>query len=255
MTINHNDADALPAACSHYARIGDAPWDLQHYWKQRRQIFHRYDQGIWMTDEAWYGVTPEAVANKIADDLSRYAPSDRTILIDAFSGVGGNTIAFARSNRWKHIFAVEKDGAAIRCAKHNASVYGVQDRIRWIHGDVFEVLRALPAATRKHCLVFASPPWGGPTYRSARIFDLATMCPYSLEQIYGCLRELSDHVVLYLPRSSDLRQLARLVPDEQKIRVVHYCLYRASKALCAYLGRFSPQLGEDEPWNRGRITM
>ena len=32
------------------------------YWQQRYDIFSRYDDGVWMTDDAWFGVTPEPVA-------------------------------------------------------------------------------------------------------------------------------------------------------------------------------------------------
>ena len=32
------------------------------YYHQRYSIFSKYDEGIWMTEDAWYGVTPEPVA-------------------------------------------------------------------------------------------------------------------------------------------------------------------------------------------------
>lgn len=35
---------------------------LLRYWAQRYKIFSRYDSGIWLTDDAWFGVTPEPVA-------------------------------------------------------------------------------------------------------------------------------------------------------------------------------------------------
>lgn len=35
---------------------------LRRYWKQRFRIFSRYDQGIWMTDDLWFGVTQEDIA-------------------------------------------------------------------------------------------------------------------------------------------------------------------------------------------------
>lgn len=35
---------------------------ISRYYHQRRSIFSRYDDGIWMTEDAWYGVTPEPVA-------------------------------------------------------------------------------------------------------------------------------------------------------------------------------------------------
>ena len=32
------------------------------YWHQRHMIYSKYDEGIWMTDDAWFGITPEPVA-------------------------------------------------------------------------------------------------------------------------------------------------------------------------------------------------
>jgi hypothetical protein len=53
---------ALPEGVHHYATIDEVPWDLQNYWRQGYSIFSRYDEGIWMTDAAWYGVTHESIA-------------------------------------------------------------------------------------------------------------------------------------------------------------------------------------------------
>lgn len=35
------------------------------YWAQRYTIFSAYDDGVAMTDNAWFGVTPEPVAKYV----------------------------------------------------------------------------------------------------------------------------------------------------------------------------------------------
>lgn len=35
------------------------------YFSQRYSIFSLYDYGVWMTDDAWFGVTPEPVAKYV----------------------------------------------------------------------------------------------------------------------------------------------------------------------------------------------
>lgn len=35
------------------------------YWAQRYKIFSKYDEGVWLTDDAWFGVTPEPVAKYV----------------------------------------------------------------------------------------------------------------------------------------------------------------------------------------------
>ena len=93
--------------------------------------------------------------------MSSAAPQDIKILVDCFAGVGGNAIAFASSGRWTRIYAIEKDPKALACAKHNAMIYGVQDRISWYEGDCLEILGKELAELHNHHVIFASPPWGG----------------------------------------------------------------------------------------------
>lgn len=39
--------------------------DRDSYWAQRYKLFSRYDEGVWLTDDAWFGVTPEPVAKYV----------------------------------------------------------------------------------------------------------------------------------------------------------------------------------------------
>jgi len=99
--------------------------------------------------------------SKIAEHLADSTPDDKAILIDAFAGAGGNAIAFAKSGRWKRVYAIEKNPQVLACAKHNAEVYGVHDQISWYEGDCFEIMRHELAELGEYGVVFASPPWGG----------------------------------------------------------------------------------------------
>lgn len=67
------------------------------------------------------------------------------------------------------------------------------------------------------------------------------MEPYSLPLLYGEFSSFTEHVVLYLPRTSNLKQLAKVIKDGQKAIVMHYCMEGASKALCIYCGGFNLQ--------------
>lgn len=72
----------LDDECKHYSRRKDVEWDIQkfvfhlvfyhnihtntsRYYDQRHTIFSLYDEGIYMTDDAWFGVTPEPVAKYV----------------------------------------------------------------------------------------------------------------------------------------------------------------------------------------------
>lgn len=69
----------------------------------------------------------------------------------------------------------------------------------------------------------------GTEYSNEDVFDLSKMVPYNLEKLYKSFSKYSKHVVLYLPRTSDLNQLARYAADGKKLEVAHYCMVGASK--------------------------
>ena len=69
------------------------------------------------------------------------------------------------------VIAIDIDPEKIECARHNAEIYGVADRIDFLVGDCMKLLPSLKGVD----VVFLSPPWGGPDYLTADVFDLKTM--------------------------------------------------------------------------------
>ena len=69
----------------------------------------------------------------------------------------------------------------------------------------------------------------GPGYRSDTVFDPAKMQPYTLTDLLKPFRRLTEEIVLYLPRTTDIRQLANESCAENRMTVMHYCMEGASK--------------------------
>ena len=131
-------------------------------------------------------MTPEAIANQIAERCRCGT------VIDAFCGVGGNAIAFAkvceRGERTSIVrrkrvgpdslailvIAIDNSATRLALARHNAAVYGVVDRIEFILGDFISFAKSLQRPSthslsprkRPIDVVFLSPPWGGVDYLS-----------------------------------------------------------------------------------------
>lgn len=270
-----------------------------------------------MTDDAWFGVTAEPIAEYVYPSLyslnhsliptkSIHLPSPKTqicqlqfqahtnnkpseiaaelnrkglsrphgaprVIVDLFAGAGGNTIAFARAGHWDQVIGIELDAPTLACAQHNAAVYGVADRITWIHGDCMDFLNRLKscpwtldaalqlcqaqraglveagttpgtgtgtgtalAPLAENVELFASPPWGGPAYSGAEVLDLDAMEPFGVERLHRAMSPMAH--ALFLPRNGDLRQLANLVPNDarEKLDVVQYCINGGSKGLVVY---------------------
>lgn len=111
------------------------------------------------------------------------------VILDLFCGAGGNAIQFAST--CEKVIAIDIDPVKVELAKHNAAIYGVDDRIHFLVGDGLEFVKAHNEAA-KHTtattssaaafsqkwqglerdqidVVFLSPPWGGVNYSEASV--------------------------------------------------------------------------------------
>ena len=66
-------------------------------------------------------------------------------------------------------------------------------------------------------------------YINDDVFNVSNMPPYSLDFIYSRFSKVTKDMVLFLPRNSDLNQIAKFAPEGEKLEVAHYCIRGASK--------------------------
>ncbi|XP_057803963.1 uncharacterized protein LOC131019435 isoform X4 [Salvia miltiorrhiza] len=139
------------------------------YWLQRYDLFSKYDAGIKMDEEGWFSVTPEEIA---ARQARRFAGAG--VVIDAFAGVGGNAIQFAKVCH--HVVAIEIDPKKVALAFHNAKIYGVQDQIDFIVGDFFQLAPFLKSS----------------------------------HSLFQAAQAITPNIVMFLPRNVDVLQASEL---------------------------------------------
>lgn len=197
---------------------------LLKYWYRRFQLFHRFDDGIKLDAESWFSVTPEELAKHTADRLRC------DLIVDAFCGAGGNAIQFAFT--CERVIAIDIDPVKLEMARENAEVYGVADRIEFICGDFIQLSRSLQAD-----VVFLSPPWGGPEYINAGVFDLEScMAPLGGSKLYQVARGITENVAMYLPRNINTDQLAVLAGPGGQVEIEQNFLDKKLVAVTAYFG-------------------
>lgn len=128
----------LPRALVRAARTEDA--------RRRRDTTPGFTRaGVRLDPLARTYLTPEALALALG---RRYAGQR---VVDATCGAGGNAIGFARAGC--AVVAVDANAARLAQARHNARIYGVEARIRFVH------------ARAEHLdldgdVLFVDPPWG-----------------------------------------------------------------------------------------------
>ncbi|KAF6101378.1 trimethylguanosine synthase 1 [Phyllostomus discolor] len=200
---------------------------LAKYWAQRYRLFSRFDDGIKLDTEGWFSVTPEKIAEHIAGRVSQSFKCD--IVVDAFCGVGGNTIQFALTG--KRVIAIDIDPVKIDLARNNAEVYGIADKIEFICGDFL-----LLASHLKADVVFLSPPWGGPDYATAETFDIRTMMSPDGFEIFRLSQKITNNIVYFLPRNADIDQVASLAGPGGQVEIEQNFLNNKLKTITAYFG-------------------
>lgn len=197
---------------------------LLKYWYRRFQLFHKFDEGVQLDAESWFSVTPEELAKHTAERLRC------DLIIDAFCGAGGNAIQFAFT--CERVIAIDIDPLKLEMARHNAQVYGVADRIEFICGDFVKLSPSLQAD-----VVFLSPPWGGPEYLQAGVFDLEScMAPLGGSNLYHIAKGITENVAMYLPRNINTDQLAVLAGPGGQVEIEQNFLDKKLVAVTAYYG-------------------
>ncbi|KAF8159234.1 RNA cap guanine-N2 methyltransferase-domain-containing protein [Crassisporium funariophilum] len=231
----------------HYTQAAQVPEHLQKYFSQRRRYFSLYSTspGCLLDEEGWYSVTPELVADQIAERCRC------DTILDAFCGVGGNSIAFAKT--CQRVIALDTSPTRLALARHNAQIYGVADRIEFILSDYISFAKSylsLPSFsqprtenshdTRKIDVVFLSPPWGGPSYLSGSTdvipgltlstrskdpvqisteehptYSLSSIQPIHGAELFDLTRKITKNIAYFLPRNTRLEEISSLLTEEQ----------------------------------------
>ncbi|VEU24092.1 DEKNAAC105385 [Brettanomyces naardenensis] len=309
---------------------------MKKYWRSRYRLFSRYDEGIILTKELWFSVTPEDIAMFIAKFISTAFKGNCHSILDLFCGGGGNTIQFLRY--FERVYGLDSNPMHLQCSLNNANVYFDEEIIRdhlnlieceWGGADTGEADEASGLVNRsgsndfevggqirndgdihdgdeedsdeedsdeensneedsgkedsdkensesssedsdistssssvsdssstsssadnytktvdylkeQHIdVIFASPPWGGPSYLKSEKYDLNRLLPLDLGSLLRSLRVISDRIVLFLPRNSDLEQIQAISEEvfgDCKVRVLRLSTSGFTKGLICCWG-------------------
>jgi len=157
-------APHAPATCRHHVvddggfSVIDTTFPNPHppsvvhdkYWCQRRRLFSRFDMGVQLDSEGWFSVTPEIIADHVAQRVGELADSaafqnqrEGIVVLDAFCGCGGNAIAFGKisSDKISLVVCVDIDRSKLRKAAYNASLYDIpNDKLVFIECNTMFLL-------------------------------------------------------------------------------------------------------------------
>ena len=166
---------------------------LQEYWDMRYHLFSKFDDGIQIDEEGLYSVKPELSALSIGKMI------EGEVVLDPFCGVGGSAIGLARAG--KKVIAVDNHSDRLSMALNNATIYGVNDNINFLHGDAIHAIQ-----TNKFDSVYLDPQWGGPEYQRREKFPLEGFQPDGSTLLFEAFKK-TQKIAITVPINFDMSEL------------------------------------------------
>lgn len=235
------------------------------YWAQRKRLFTKFDKGCKLDRDGWFSVTPEIIANHIAQKMFHGHHDDKAIVLDAFAGVGGNSIAFALRPEVSLVICVDIDESRLCFAANNCLVYDIpREKIVFILADAMDVLARYKSGALASCLqhlstkespvhrkrfsadyhgyryggvellpekldaIFLSPPWGGMDYGKLGRQGYSLSCIHLGKEIDG------DDILMAATQAAcpDEKNIAYFLPRNLNGFSVGKSLYKAGFDVC-----------------------
>lgn len=120
------------------------------------------------------------------------------------------------------VLAIDINPERLDLARHNANVYKVADQIEFLQGDFLQLAPRL-----RGDVVFLSPPWGGPDYLNAEVFDIKTMMEpdgYPLNLFLVHQTNIYIRTFISLPRLTSSRSRDREVSVHFMFTAPYSCM-------------------------------
>lgn len=100
------------------------------------------------------------------------------------------------------------DPNKIHMARHNAEIYGVAHKIKFIVGNFFTVYKKLRYLMPD--VIVTSPPWGGPEYLATNIYSLKSLCNNNSGggfRIFNLAKTIAPNIALHIPRTTNIHEV------------------------------------------------
>ncbi|XP_050540366.1 trimethylguanosine synthase-like [Daktulosphaira vitifoliae] len=159
--------------------------------------------------------------------------------MDPFCGAGGNVIQLAK--RYTRVIAVDIDAKKLEFAKRNAEIYGVRDKITFIHGDFFEIAETLKKYRPQ--VIVTSSSWGCPSFKKHEVYSLEKYMYNDYERggrkLFDLLRIIAPNIALHIPKTIGRNELIQYGKSfDLNMEVQHNYIDEKHDSITAVFGRF-----------------
>jgi len=153
----------------------------------------------------------QATSEKIAIHIAKRFKKEM-VVTDLGCGIASNSIFIAK--KVSQVLAVEKDESTFLCAKENARVYKVDDKIKFINTDVYEFIKSKDF--KKVDAVFIDPARNRDNTTKTR--SILNSEPKILEILPKIFKQ-TKNVAIKISPAFDWQEIS-LLPEEPEIEVI-----------------------------------
>jgi release factor glutamine methyltransferase len=159
-------------------------------------------------------------------DLAKRRSEPELLICDVGTGSGIIAVSVAKYLPRARLTAIDRSAEALAVARENAAAHGVQDRIEFVHRDLYS---ALPANRRFH-LVASNPPYVSQSEFAALAPDVRK---YEPRDALVAGPRGTEVIEALLPQAA-----ARLLPGGQLLLEISPMIHDAVRSLLAADARF-----------------
>jgi len=157
-----------------------------------------FEKKIKIDSESWEFMNPEKVSNYLA---KRCHLGGSDIILDAFCGIGLNSIQFFKEDF--QVIALDSRKNVVDYAHYNAEVHGVKEGINYIKGNFLEM--NLNAIMPDVILINPVLKWS-----LEKKFSLLKNFSFDYQQVLLKAMKMVKNVVLCLPRYAEISEIVEL---------------------------------------------
>ena len=180
--------------CTYDARLRPAKPKSQNYMRN----LNIFEKKIKIDSESWEFMNPEKVSNYLA---KRCHLGGSEIILDAFCGIGLNSIQFFKEDF--QVIALDSRKNAVDYAHYNAQVHGIIEGINYIKGEFLEM--NLNAIMPDVILINPVLKWN-----LEKKFSLLKNFCFDYHQVLLKSLKMVRNVVLCLPRYAEISEIIEL---------------------------------------------
>jgi len=150
-------------------------------------------QNLQSDNEGLYSLSHKQDADKLSYIIKeKYGDIN---IMDATSGIGGNSISFGTN--FSNVISIEIDKDRFELLKKNIESYNINNIL--INGNFMDFINM------NYELIFIDPPWGGPNYKYLKKVKI-NINQMNLTEITNKLKNMGKIIVWKLPFNYDLNE-------------------------------------------------